>query len=182
MKTRANIITGPTAAILCSLTTSDSHKAVGAGASAPLKQKRMAGEGAKGNLDWAALIAPCGMNCRLCQAYSRARNPCPGCRGDNRGKPKTRVACRIKNCEKRIAGSADYCGKCSSFPCESLRRLDKRYRAKYGMSMIGNLKTILLSGLQSFVKSEQTRWACRRCGAVLCVHQEHCLACRRKWR
>ena len=137
---------------------------------------------ADGDPDQAALIAPCGMNCRLCYAYLRTRNACPGCRGDDSVKPKTRVKCRIKNCESRIRGRADYCCHCSNFPCELLVRLDTRYRAKYGMSMIENLKTIRIPGVQSFLRCEQAKWVCRGCGASICVHQARCLACQRKWR
>jgi len=132
------------------------------------------------NRDRATLIAPCGMNCGLCCAFARVRNPCPGCRGEDRGKPKTRVACRIKNCEKREG--ATYCGGCSSFPCEILIHLDERYRAKYGMSMIDNLKTIHASGIQRFLRDEQTKWVCPGCGAKICVHKARCLACQRRWR
>jgi hypothetical protein len=128
------------------------------------------------------LIAPCGMNCGLCIAFLRSRNACPGCRGDDSGKPKTRVACRIKNCERRSRAGADYCGGCSSFPCELLIRLDKRYRAKYGMSMIENLKAIQASGIRRFIRDEQTKWVCPGCGEMLCVHKAQCLACQRRWR
>lgn len=146
------------------------------------KRKSSATEATAGGLDPIALIAPCGMNCRLCFAYMRTRNPCPGCRGDDRGKPKTRVRCRIKNCKRRIGGKVGYCCDCSSFPCELLTHLDERYRAKYGMSMIENLKSIRVSGIQDFVRSEQVKWACPGCGATICVHQARCLACQRKWR
>jgi len=142
----------------------------------------MATEAPIGGLDQIALIAPCGMNCRLCAAYMRTRNPCPGCRGDDRGKPKTRVRCPIKNCTRRIGGKAGYCCDCSSFPCGLLIHLDKRYRAKYGMSMVENLKSIHTSGIHDFVMSEQAKWSCPGCGATICVHKAHCLACQRQWR
>jgi hypothetical protein len=77
---------------------------------------------------------------------------------------------------------AGYCCDCSSFPCESLTRLDKRYRTKYGMSMIENLKSIRVSGIQDFVRSEAAKWSCPGCGATICVHKAHCLECQRKWR
>ena len=133
-------------------------------------------------MDQTALIAPCGMNCRLCSAYLRTRNACPGCRGDDRAKPKTRVACRIKNCDRRIGGKAGYCGDCSSFPCALLNHLDERYRTKYGMSMIENLKSIRISGIQSFARNERIKWVCPGCGTMICVHQARCLACQRQWR
>ena len=130
----------------------------------------------------AMLIAPCGMNCGLCHAFLRSRNPCPGCRSDDRGKPKTRVACLIKNCESRIRTGTDFCGDCASFPCGSLVRLDKRYRANYGMSMIDNLQAIKSSGMGGFLREEQARWECSRCGETICVHKAHCLGCQRRWR
>ncbi len=130
----------------------------------------------------ALLIAPCGMNCGLCRAYMRSRNRCPGCRGDDRGKPKTRVECRIKKCEERRWAGGEFCTCCASFPCERLRRMDSRYRTKYGMSMIGNLRCIKADGFVSFLEQERCKWTCPACGATICVHQASCLVCKRQWR
>ncbi len=127
-----------------------------------------------------SLIAPCGMNCGLCRAFLRSRNSCPGCRGDDRGKPKTRVLCRIKTCKARCRADQDFCFNCSSFPCERLRALDKRYRTKYGMSMIQNLLSIQAAGLAAFIEQEQVRWQCPGCGATICVHEASCRICKRK--
>ncbi|HEX9021440.1 MAG TPA: DUF3795 domain-containing protein [Nitrospirota bacterium] len=128
------------------------------------------------------LIAPCGMNCRLCRAYIRKKNACPGCRGDDRFKPKTRALCYIKNCKKRTSGRAGYCFKCDSFPCTRLRRLDERYRSKYGMSMIENLTEVKRFGIRSFMRNEEKKWTCPGCGGLLCVHEPMCLTCHYKWR
>lgn len=129
-----------------------------------------------------ALIAPCGMNCGLCIAYTRDRNPCPGCRGDDSTKPKTRVICRIKTCGKLEQGSAGFCFRCGTFPCERLKHLDKRYRTSYGMSMIDNLAQIQKFGVRGFMRNEQERWACPGCGRLLCVHKQQCLSCGHKRR
>lgn len=128
-----------------------------------------------------ALIAPCGMNCSLCRAYGRQRNPCPGCRGDDRTNTKTRQRCRIKTCEKIIAGGIDYCFACSDFPCKILRNLDSRYKAIYGMSMIENLANINNYGIQAFVIKENQRWRCCQCGEILCVHKPECTSCGHVW-
>ncbi len=130
----------------------------------------------------AVLIAPCGMNCRLCRAYLREKNPCPGCRGEDRDKPKTRVLCYIKNCRKRANSRSGYCFRCDEFPCSRLLFLDKRYRTKYGMSMIGNLKNIRRSGIRSFIKSETKKWTCPSCGELICVHEPACVTCGHGWR
>ena len=132
--------------------------------------------------DAAALIAPCGMNCGRCRAFLRTRKPCPGCRGDDRGKPKTRTACPIKSCETRIREGADYCGGCAGFPCGPLLRLDRRYRANYATSPIANLGIIRASGIRSFVRAEGIRGRCRGCGNTLCIHKACCPVCRRPWR
>jgi hypothetical protein len=128
------------------------------------------------------LIAPCGMNCSLCRAFTREKKPCLGCRGDDSDKAKTCVTCRIKNCEKLRQGNLRYCFSCDSFPCDRLKHLDERYRTKYGMSMIDNLAQIKKFGIRSFISKEQKRWACPECGQLLCVHKPQCLACGRKWR
>jgi hypothetical protein len=128
------------------------------------------------------LIAPCGMNCRLCGAYGRDRNACPGCRGDDSVKSKTCVNCRIKNCEMLAQGRTGYCFGCDHFPCDRLNHLDKRYRTKYGMGMIENLMNIKKAGIRKFIENENIRWTCPGCGVMLCVHKPHCLSCGRKWR
>ncbi len=122
------------------------------------------------------------MNCRLCRAYVREKNRCPGCRVDDHLKPKTRVLCRIKQCEMIKTGKIRYCFDCSKFPCDPLQHLDKRYRTRYSMSMIENLENIKRSGIRSFITQEKNRWACSRCGDILCVHKESCMNCGKKWR
>lgn len=122
------------------------------------------------------LIAPCGMNCRLCRAYGRQRKPCPGCRGDDDLKSRACVTCRIRNCEV-IASGAGYCFDCEGFPCATLKHLDKRYRTRYGMSMIDNLEHIEKHGVRDFIRSEKERWACSTCGRLICVHKPKCPYC-----
>jgi hypothetical protein len=122
------------------------------------------------------------MNCRLCRAYDRKRNPCPGCHGDDDLKSKTAAACRIKNCDPVKTGLVSYCFECEQYPCANLNHLDKRYRTKYGMSMIENLENIKHCGMEKFIVREKERWACSTCGEIICVHKEVCAACGHKWR
>jgi len=75
-----------------------------------------------------------------------------------------------------------YCFECARFPCARLRELDKRYRTKYGMSMIANLESMRTLGLDGFVEKEKTRWRCANCGHSLCVHKENCIYCGANWR
>ncbi len=133
------------------------------------------------NLADPSLIAPCGINCRLCMAYEREKKACPGCRGDDTNKAKTCVNCRIKNCEKLAQVESDFCYECDEFPCYLVTRLDKRYRLKYGTSPIDNLRIIQESGMDALVKSENNKWICPECGAILCMHRPHCLTCGYLW-
>jgi ribosomal protein L40E len=48
---------------------------------------------------------------------------------------------------------------------------------RYRMSMIENLDSIKSIGLERFAELEVTRWICKSCGAMLCVHRENCLRC-----
>jgi hypothetical protein len=129
-----------------------------------------------------SLIAPCGMNCQLCGAYIRDRNVCPGCRGDDRFKSKSCVNCRIKNCEVIATEGLRFCYGCDSYPCKRIKHLDKRYRMKYGMSMIENLAHIQKLGIRQFVRDEVEKWTCPGCGGLLCVHKPECPTCQRRWR
>ncbi len=122
------------------------------------------------------LIAPCGINCRLCRAYARDRNPCSGCRDGG-----THLACKIKNCKALKRGKYKYCFSCTEYPCATLVHLDKRYRTRYATSPIDNLKNIKEAGIRAFVEKENKKWTCPQCRAMLCMHQPGCLSCGYVW-
>jgi putative endonuclease len=63
------------------------------------------------------------------------------------------------------------------YPCDKLKHLDKRYRTRYGMSMIDNLYKIKRIGLEDFMKIENSRWVCPNCGNQICVHNKKCYFC-----
>ena len=126
----------------------------------------------------AILIAPCGMNCGLCIAHLREKKPCAGCKGDDVNKVKHCVVCQIRNCDEMSSAlEHKYCFDCAKFPCVRLRKLDNRYRTKYGMSMIENLEHIRAFGMDSFIDFETERWKCTKCGKAICVHREKCIYC-----
>jgi hypothetical protein len=117
------------------------------------------------------LIAPCGMNCAICLAYLREENRCLGCRAIVKDKPVTRINCKIKNCEIIRKNNWKYCSiRCKEFPCDRLNTLDKRYRTKYGMSMIANLQNIDKKGIRKFIRMEKDRWI--KGNKVFCVHNK----------
>jgi hypothetical protein len=129
----------------------------------------------------AELIAPCGMDCGLCYTHLREKNRCPGCSADDAGKPRYCAVCKIKTCQERADGAFSFCFECASFPCPRLRQLDRRYRTKYGMSMLENQARIRDGGVDAFVEGERARWTCPGCGSLLCVHRPDCVECGRVW-
>jgi hypothetical protein len=117
------------------------------------------------------LIAPCGMDCAICMAYLRERNRCGGCNAPDR---KCNKNCTISACE-HVHGR--YHHDCGKFPCDRLKRLDKRYRMKYHMSMLDNLAAIKKNGIRAFVKLERERWTCKTCAGTIDVHHYRCSSC-----
>lgn len=110
------------------------------------------------------LIAACGMNCGICRAHLRERNPCRGCREAAQNRPPTRVHCQLRCCSERRGQFCD----CPDVPCARLHRLDERYRARFGTSPLENLASIRDRGMGRFLEDEHRRWVSD--GLVLCVH------------
>ncbi|MCK5018839.1 MAG: DUF3795 domain-containing protein, partial [Candidatus Peribacteraceae bacterium] len=121
--------------------------------------------------------APCGMNCAICMAYLREKNTCPGCRKSDESKPKSCVSCIIKNCEHFKKTKSKFCYDCEKFPCTRMKQLDKRYRTKYDMSMFENLEFIKKHGIEKFLKAQEKKYKCSKCGGVICVHRKKCFKC-----
>ncbi len=128
------------------------------------------------------LIAPCGMNCGLCISYQAMkldlnkhgfkRSYCPGCR------PRGKNCLHMRGkCDLIGNGLVHFCSECNSFPCKRLQALDKRYRTKYHLSMIENLKAIELGGFELFLDQEAVKWRCPECGGTICCHNGLCLEC-----
>ncbi len=128
------------------------------------------------------LIAPCGMNCGVCISYLAKktdlnkkgfnRSYCEGCRP--RGKNCLHMG---DSCDLLAKGLVRFCYECNDFPCKRLKVLDKRYRTKYHLSMIENLKVIKEHGMELFLKKEDEKWKCSGCANTICCHNGLCLSC-----
>ncbi|MBN2559293.1 MAG: DUF3795 domain-containing protein [Clostridia bacterium] len=128
------------------------------------------------------LIAPCGMNCGLCVSYQAMKNDlknrgfnrryCPGC--IPRGKNCTFMA---DQCSLVGKGLVRFCLECGDFPCSRLKSIDKRYREKYHMSMIENLRSIKENGMEMFLQKQEEAWSCPECGGLICCHNGLCMNC-----
>lgn len=122
------------------------------------------------------LIAPCGINCRLCYGYIRPKNRCGGCRAADGNKPKSCASCKIVICEKRIENGWLTCADCDT-PCRRLKDLEKRYRTKYHVNLFENLAVIREQGMEHFLQWQMEKYTCSACGGILCVHREVCPTC-----
>ncbi|MDD3168863.1 MAG: DUF3795 domain-containing protein [Eubacteriales bacterium] len=123
-------------------------------------------------------IAPCGMNCAICLGYLREKNKCSGCNSIDGSMPNYCGKCIIRKCKTIADNKSGFCYECGKYPCLRLRQLDKRYRTRYGMSMLENLTHIRDFGIDDFLRKEEERWKCKSCGATVCVHRKFCLHCK----
>ncbi|HEX9862730.1 MAG TPA: DUF3795 domain-containing protein [Candidatus Bathyarchaeia archaeon] len=117
------------------------------------------------------------MNCALCMFFQRPKRKCPGCWGEDTNKPKGCQLCIIHKCTTIQNNSCHFCYECEKMPCERLKQLDKRYRTKYGMSMIANLTEIKNQGIAKFLAHQTEKYTCPTCQGLLCVHRSRCLTC-----
>lgn len=122
------------------------------------------------------LIAACGMNCMLCQAYQGKGLSCEGC--GQKTLRKSCLNCSIFKCRHK----KQYCYECQIYPCLRLKNLDKRYRQKYHMSMLENLEYIQKYGIDEFIIWQNKKYRCHHCGHLKTVHQHVCLYCEKKER
>jgi hypothetical protein len=126
------------------------------------------------------LIAPCGMDCAICSRYlafvnGLKKSRCPGCRPRNK-----HCTYLFKDCAgpRSIAGGgAAYCFECEQYPCKQIKRMDKRYRENYGMSVIENLEFIKEKGIRRFITEEYKTYRCPKCGGLISIHNRKCFHC-----
>ena len=117
------------------------------------------------------------MNCGICSWHLGERR-CTGCRTGSRSGIKQ--CARVYKCPAFKKNKYKFCYECARFPCQRLRTLDKRYRTRYGMSMLENLKFIKSRGIGRFLKAQERKYKCRECGGVICVHDGKCYSCGKK--
>lgn len=127
------------------------------------------------------LIAPCGMDCGICSHYlayshnfpKRKGIPqCIGCRERNK-----LCAFIKKDCGLLRKNKINFCFVCDTFPCQNLKRMDKKYTDRYGMSFVDNLVFIKEKGLNKFLPRQKRKYTCSQCGDTVCIHNKKCYAC-----
>mgnify|MGYP001766764783 CR=1 FL=1 len=93
------------------------------------------------------------------------------------GKPAYCVECVIRTCEELAGPGLTFCHACSRLPCRRLKDLDRRYRTRYGVSLMDNQARIRSIGARAFLVEDRARWTCTACGAHLCMHSPACPQC-----
>ena len=126
------------------------------------------------------LIAPCGMNCNLCLGYfgytktgKKRKMKCPGCRPGQKS-----CAWIKKQCKTLTKDLVKYCYECKDFPCERLKKLDKRYQTRYNTSLIENLEFVRDNGINKFLEHQKEKFLCPKCGEYICLHDNKCYSCK----
>jgi len=111
----------------------------------------------KSNPVSAELIAPCGMNCAICSRYLSSlnnlqRSQCIGCRPG-----KVYCTYLFKKCtgiNHTASDKAVFCFECDQYPCKQIKRMDKRYRKNYEMSVRENLAAIQEMGIGESIEEQ----------------------------
>lgn len=118
-------------------------------------------------------LAPCGVNCLACTGHLR-KKPCGGCRGPQELIRQSCRSCARRNCAEQRG--LTWCHECGDFPCKYIKTLDKTYRTRYKVSLIGNLERAREAGVETMLAGERERWLCE-CGGIICQHDGSCSEC-----
>ena len=131
------------------------------------------------------LAAPCGMYCGTCRSYLLLKKDL----FEERGYKSGCTGCRIRNkkctfirrdCPQLRKNEIEFCFECKQFPCSNLKKLDIRYKEKYNVSFINNLKRNKKVGVEEWLKEQKKLYKCPDCGGEICVHDEECYDCGKK--
>lgn len=121
------------------------------------------------------LFAPCGVNCLICEDYLKTNNPCPGCLISDRGKKKSSLKCKIKNCFDNK--SFKYCGRCSEFPCKLIKKHDKNSIKRHNYSTFESAKRIQYMGIGKIIEEDKEKWTCPECSGIISYQSKKCSEC-----
>ena len=128
------------------------------------------------------LAAPCGFYCGTCRHYlARAKgllkernlkHGCKGCRIQDK-----KCAWIKKDCALLRKKEIEFCFECKDFPCANLKKLDQRHSRDDNICMIDNLRKIKTIGVIKWLKEQEDKWRCQKCGGNICVIDKDCYDC-----
>lgn len=128
------------------------------------------------------LAAPCGIYCGMCRAFLVKKKDQLEQRGFKQGCDGCRIRfkkCAFirRDCPPLLKKEIDFCYECENFPCQNLKKIDKTYRERYSVNLIGNLKRIEEIGVQKWLQEQGKLYTCPECGGEICVHDAECYDC-----
>jgi len=82
-----------------------------------------------------------------------------------------------KDCALIRKQEIEFCFECNNFPCENLIKLDQRHYRDDNLSMIDNLQRIKKIGVKQWLKEQERKWTCQKCGGNICVMDKECYDC-----
>ena len=128
------------------------------------------------------LAAPCGFYCGICRHYlartkgllkeKNLKHGCVGCRIQDKN-----CAWIKKNCALIRKKQIDFCFECKDFPCADLKKLDQRHSHDDKVSLIDNLLRIKKIGAKQWLKEQEDKWRCPKCGGNICIIDRECYDC-----
>ena len=128
------------------------------------------------------LAAPCGFYCGTCRHYlARAKgllkeknlkHGCKGCRIQDKN-----CAFIKKDCALTRKHEIEFCFECDNFPCENLIKLNQRHYRDDNLRMIDDLRRIKKIGAKQWLKEQEEKWRCPKCGGNICVMDGECYDC-----
>jgi len=116
------------------------------------------------------LIAPCGMDCAICMAHLRTKNPCGDCYTPER---QRRRNCPIFTCGK-VKGR--YHHTCDTFPAVGLSSWTNDTGRDWHEYALRTPQRSVWMASVAFVKNERERWTCQECGGTIDVHHWCCFS------
>lgn len=145
------------------------------------------------------LVGRCGLYCGSCIIYRAGKDSeklrrkvaenekctpqeihCEGCQtvakdGWNSRNEEWGKNCRIVKCQE--ARGLSFCHECSEYPsCEQFRNLAGSC-LKRGESLTDNLNTIKAGRVDEWLRKEEKKWRCCKCGKPVSMHLAECHWC-----
>lgn len=100
---------------------------------------------------------------------------CDGCLSGGELAPHC-LRCEIRQCAERGQNDSR-CTNCGALPCARVTKLIDMGRYFHRGEYLPNLARMREMGVEEWVRCEEARWRCPRCGRPLCWYDAECAGC-----
>ena len=101
-----------------------------------------------------SMIAPCGLNCDVCDLHLLNKKSCHSCLKACGTKPAICEQCDIAKCARGRGHS--FCYECDYFPCAESENMDMRSRDKYQLSIIDSSNLLKEIGMEAYIEHQRS--------------------------